>query len=186
MNLKDAVLLIDYDDFKIYTKPNAYVVVDEDGLISELELIDKLSKYENFKDPEEYEDLTVQELINMHPEADYTAEYICDDDCVYYWFKLVDSNQILQIGKHKTTAREFAFDGCHKFYLIESEDEKQDMYQSNWNDNDFFPIRKLPEMFRDCGCSLRFINRGPLHEFATIVAQFQNKVTFKWLPKEAK
>lgn len=87
----------------------------------------------------------------------------------------------LKIGKFTTAAQEFAFDGCHKFYLIESKECKQDMHGSGWDESDIFPIAELPEMFNTCHCFLKFINRSAVYGFQTIVPQFQKQTSFTWI-----
>jgi|GEM_PF-861260 len=87
----------------------------------------------------------------------------------------------LQINDFITGAKEFAYDGCHKFYLIESEACKKGFYENGWNDNNFRPISELPKTFADCSCSLKFIQRGEKYNFQSIVPQFQKRTTFKWL-----
>jgi len=75
----------------------------------------------------------------------------------------------------KVTATEFAFEGCHKFYLIENDAERKSALELDY---DIYPIEKLPELFQG-SCPLRFIHPWNLEgDFDDIVPQFTNPVTF--------
>jgi len=88
----------------------------------------------------------------------------------------------LQISRFRTTAKQFAFDGCHKFYIFEDNRVKKEMTDEGWEEKEFYPIAMLPEMFNNCGCALRFIQRcTPYGGFQTIVPQFQEHTTFSWV-----
>lgn len=76
--------------------------------------------------------------------------------------------------KNKITAKEFFFDGCHKIYLIEDEQDKLDFFNKGWSEEDIYPIDNLPNIF-DNSCSLRFINTCKLK---TIVPQFAKRTKF--------
>ena len=52
----------------------------------------------------------------------------------------------------------FAFDGCHKFYIIEDERDEAEAIQLGY---DLYCICKLEEYYNN-SCSLRFINNWKL------------------------
>ena len=52
----------------------------------------------------------------------------------------------------------FAFDGCHKFYIIEDERDEAEAIQMGY---DLYCICKLEEYYNN-SCSLRFINNWKL------------------------
>jgi len=60
----------------------------------------------------------------------------------------------MKINGHTITATSFAFDGCHKIYLIESEKDLENARQTNYL---IFPIKELEEIYHD-SCPLKFIN----------------------------
>jgi hypothetical protein len=64
----------------------------------------------------------------------------------------------MKINNIVTEAKEFAFDGCHKIYLIESSKDKKEAIKNGYN---LLPISKLKESY-DNSCSLKFINSWDL------------------------
>ena len=60
----------------------------------------------------------------------------------------------MKINGKETQAKSFAYDGCHKIYLLENEEEWEDALS---NDYDVYPISMLQEKFYR-SCSLRFIS----------------------------
>lgn len=74
-------------------------------------------------------------------------------------------------------AEEFAFDGCHKFYLIAGATDKARTYwksqlieQGRYEAGDIYPISCLREKWDECECELRFMNTADLS--ISIVPQF--------------
>ncbi len=51
------------------------------------------------------------------------------------------------------TAAEFGFDGCHKIYLIENDEERDELRELEY---EILPIAMLPQVWAD-SCPLRFI-----------------------------
>lgn len=80
----------------------------------------------------------------------------------------------MKIGRYKTKAKEFFFDGCHKIYLIETPRDKKDFLSNDWEESDIYPIDQLIEIYRN-SCPLKFIDTC---ELKTIVPQFATQVTF--------
>lgn len=64
-----------------------------------------------------------------------------------------------------TTAQEFGFDGCHKIYLINSSEDREQLVEYGY---DILPIDKLKEAWED-SCPLRFIENADLK--TTLVSQ---------------
>jgi hypothetical protein len=69
------------------------------------------------------------------------------------------------------TAKEFAYDGCHKIYLIETEEEKQEALNYEYN---ILDISKLEETYNK-SCPLKFINYWNLDKDG-IVHQFEDAI----------
>lgn len=62
----------------------------------------------------------------------------------------------LTINGERIAANHFAFDGCHKIYLIGSTTDRRTMIDFGY-EKDIFPISKLPWAW-DKSCFLRFIS----------------------------
>lgn len=73
----------------------------------------------------------------------------------------------MTINGKKITAKEFAFDNCHKIYLVNNKDDKAQLLEYGY---DFYPIEEIKEAF-DGGCGLRFIQ--DMTTFNNIVGQFE-------------
>ena len=71
----------------------------------------------------------------------------------------------MEINGVLTQAKEFGFDGCHKIYLINSDDEKQELIGYGYN---ILPINKLRKTYKNA-CPLKFISNADLK--TTIVPQ---------------
>ena len=80
----------------------------------------------------------------------------------------------MKIGRYKTKAKEFFFDGCHKIYLIETPRDKKVFLSRDWEESDIYPIDQLIEIYRS-SCPLKFIDTCKLK---TIVPQGVSQVTF--------
>lgn len=63
-------------------------------------------------------------------------------------------------GKH-IDATEFAYDGCHKVYLIDTPELRTQMEGYGYEPEDFHPVSELPAVW-DSTCFLRFISWGDL------------------------
>ena len=85
----------------------------------------------------------------------------------------------MKIGKYKTKAKEFFFDGCHKIYLIETPRDKKVFLSRDWEESDIYPIDQLIEIYRTA-CPLKFISTCKLK---TIVPQAVSQVTFTTDPE---
>lgn len=73
----------------------------------------------------------------------------------------------MKINGKEIKAKQFAYDGCHKIYLIEDTDDLKDAKDIGYN---IYDIELLKETYDD-SCSLRFINNWKLTE--QIVPQFE-------------
>lgn len=76
----------------------------------------------------------------------------------------------MTINKKETNANEFAYDGCHKIYLIEDEEDKQGALDCGY---EMRPIKELEKTF-ECSCPLRFIHNWKLNK--TYVAQGESAI----------
>jgi hypothetical protein len=74
----------------------------------------------------------------------------------------------MKINNIEITSKYFAYDGCHKIYLIESPLDKTDAKNSGYQ---VLPIEDLKETYKN-SCSLKFISNWQLDK--TIVSQFNN------------
>lgn len=67
----------------------------------------------------------------------------------------------------------FAYDGCHKIYILENAKNIEDAINLNYN---ILKIEKLEEVYNS-SCDLKFINSWDLS--TTFVPQFEEKVIVK-------
>ena len=65
---------------------------------------------------------------------------------------------VMKINGEEITAREFAWDGCHKIYLIDSEESRAELLGYGY---DLYAIHELKKRFNE-SCGLRFISSGDL------------------------
>ncbi len=79
------------------------------------------------------------------------------------------------INGKETTAEEFAYDGCHKIYLLEGKRDAEDAENCGYN---ILPISSLKKKF-DCSCGLQFIDNWSLDK--CYVSQFESEVDIKIL-----
>ena len=56
----------------------------------------------------------------------------------------------------------FFYDGCHKIYIIEDEEDIEEMKKNGWGDEDIYSIEKLEDIYFHDTCPLRFINNVKL------------------------
>ena len=74
----------------------------------------------------------------------------------------------MMINEQETDAKEFAYDGCHKIYLLEDEADKEMAIGCEY---DIIPIEHLEETY-DKSCELRFIYNWKLNK--KFVRQFED------------
>lgn len=74
------------------------------------------------------------------------------------------------INNKNTEAEEFAYDGCHKIYLIEDEKDKQEALETGY---ELYPVSVLKEKF-NTSCPLKFISNWKLN--TRFVEQFEEAV----------
>jgi len=66
----------------------------------------------------------------------------------------------MKINGIKTAAKHFAYDGCHKIYLIEDYQDMAEVEKTNYS---IIEIEDLPSVYKD-SCELRFISNWQLTE----------------------
>ena len=64
----------------------------------------------------------------------------------------------MTINNKTITAKEFGFDGCHKIYLINTEKDKSELLELEYN---IYPIEKLEETYKN-SCPMKFISNADL------------------------
>jgi hypothetical protein len=65
---------------------------------------------------------------------------------------------MITINGEQVTAKEFAWDTCHKIYLINTPEDRKQLLEYEY---DLFPIEDLKECYEN-SCGLRFISNGDL------------------------
>lgn len=76
----------------------------------------------------------------------------------------------MKINDLEVVGKQFVYDGCHKIYIIENEQDKKHAIEAGYSENDFFDISKIENIYWD-SCSLRFIYNWELSKF--YVEQFE-------------
>lgn len=76
----------------------------------------------------------------------------------------------MKINNQETEVKKFAYDGCHKIYLIEDESDEKMALEYTY---EILPIEELEETFEK-SCSLRFISNWKLTK--SFVRQFEDAV----------
>ena len=77
----------------------------------------------------------------------------------------------MKINGQKITAKKFAWDECHKIYLINTKKDEQTYREYEY---DLFPIEELESAYGR-SCCLRFISHGDV-ELPDVVSQFETAV----------
>ena len=82
----------------------------------------------------------------------------------------------MKINGKEVTAKKFAFEGCHKIYVIDTPEEEAQALKYGY---DIYPIEEIREAYEG-SCSLKFISNWPLddNDFVSYVGQFE-KATFE-------
>lgn len=83
-------------------------------------------------------------------------------------------NKELYINDTKVYGTEFAYDDCHKIYVIEDEEDKKESLQYGYK---IYPISDIEEAFKN-SCPLRLISNWKLNK--RYVEQFKD-AHFKWI-----
>lgn len=79
----------------------------------------------------------------------------------------------MRINNIETNAIQFAYDGCHKMYIIEDE---QDLKEAEEMGYTILPIEELENTYNS-SCPLRFIHNWKLTK--TFIEQCQEENTFE-------
>ena len=82
-------------------------------------------------------------------------------------------NSALLINGIPVTGKKFAYDGCHKIYVIEDD---EDLMQAEKAMYKIYPIKDIEACYEN-SCDLRFISNWKLNTF--YANQFE-KATFIW------
>lgn len=90
---------------------------------------------------------------------------------------------MLTINGTDYPAQEFAWDGCHKIYLITTPEDRAKMEENGYTDpGDILPVSELPDIWENHLCSLRFISPADLSD--DIVPQFADDPTIEYVADE--
>ena len=82
-------------------------------------------------------------------------------------FKTTNYVQIMKVNGYEITQEMFAYDGCHKIYLIDSPSEQREAMENGY---EIHHISELETIFEQ-SCGLRFISTWDLIEYP--VPQFE-------------
>ena len=89
----------------------------------------------------------------------------------------------MKINGKEVTAKKFAFEGCHKIYIIDTPEEEAQALKYGY---DIYPIEEIKQAYKG-SCSLKFISNWPMNDddFVSYVAQFEG-ATFEGVENENK
>ena len=88
----------------------------------------------------------------------------------------------LRINGAVIDATEFAYDGCHKVYLIFSAADREAMLEAGYTGpGDILPVSLLPEVWGS-SCFLRFISRADLTGDLVSQADPEPTISYTWEP----
>ena len=76
----------------------------------------------------------------------------------------------MKINGKEVNHKMFAYDGCHKIYLLDNDEQKEEVLK---NEYEVLPIELIEEIYLD-SCELRFIY--VYGTFESIVGQFEKAV----------
>jgi len=77
----------------------------------------------------------------------------------------------MKVNGKEIIGKSFFYDGCHKIYVIEDDEDVNHMKEIGWSEEQIYPISYLPTAFYG-SCSLRFIHNVKLTK--TYVKQFED------------
>lgn len=78
----------------------------------------------------------------------------------------MEAKAIIKVDEIKLKNKFFAYDGCHKIYLLDNESQKEEAENLGYS---IYPIEKI-EIVYNKSCELRFISTWDLDK---VVEQFQ-------------
>lgn len=76
----------------------------------------------------------------------------------------------MKINGKKIKGNKFAYDGCHKIYIIEDDEDLKKALKIGY---DIYDIKEIEEKYNN-SCYLKFINTWKLE---TVVPQFYEEIT---------
>lgn len=79
----------------------------------------------------------------------------------------------MRINGNEVVGKEFAYDGCHKMYIIENESDRATAFENGYEENDIMDISELERTYGD-SCSLKFISNMKLDKM--YVEQFEDAI----------
>ena len=77
-----------------------------------------------------------------------------------YGMKFEDDETMWVVNGQVVYAKDFAFDGCHKIYVMDDQIERKKFEKYGY---DFFPIDDLQKAYED-SCGLRFISHADVEQ----------------------
>lgn len=77
----------------------------------------------------------------------------------------------MKINKKEVKGKEFAYDECHKIYILETEEDIQNAKRIGYS---IYPIKEIQSIYRD-SCPLRFIHTW---DFSVTYAKQGQKAIF--------
>ena len=83
----------------------------------------------------------------------------------------------VKINGWRTAALAFAYDGCHKIYLIENMEDVPEILEYGYT---ILPIQELPRIYCEDACPLRFISTWSETLDSVIPQGYEGTAKFKF------
>lgn len=78
-----------------------------------------------------------------------------------YYVQEYDEKERTLENEYKIEDKLFVYDGCHKIYLVEDENDIEEV-KRDWGENEkFYDIKELPQIWNN-SCPLKFIDNWKL------------------------
>lgn len=87
----------------------------------------------------------------------------------------------LTINGEPVEATHFAFDGCHKLYLIDSSKSHATMSGYGYSAEDIRPVSELAQVWEQT-CPLRFIHWADLRSPDVVPQGYETEPVIEWIP----
>ena len=87
----------------------------------------------------------------------------------------------LTVNGQRIEATHFAWDGCHKIYLIDSPAGHEEIKGWGYEESDIYTISLLPQIWKE-SCALRFISWADLRP-PGVVSQCDPEPVIRWVTR---
>ena len=133
-------------------------------------MLSHLTKRVSFKHKDDNDVIITRETHGSHPLNAFTIDDLNDD---INNGDVVVTDVVTLVNGKETTATRFAYDGCHKIYLIEDDEDEKEAIELGYT---IKPIKSIMSIYHH-SCPLKFIRNWKLDK--AFVSQEE-----RWYPYE--